>query len=732
IIDVTDPENPIDLGLAEGPQSNWRDIKVYEHYAYVTNETGGGLMVIDLSNLPNPISPANYYNWAPEILTQGPLGSCHNIYIDDAGYGYLSGCNVNSGGPLFIDLFTDPGNPTFIAIGPTIYSHDIYVRDNVMYSSEIYEGVFTVYDVTDKESVWILASQPTPFNFTHNTWLSDDGNTIFTTDEVGNAPVAAYDISNLEDIVELDQFRPLLTINQGVLPHNVFVWEDWLIISYYTDGCIIADGSRPDNIIEVGNFDTVLPGEGSGAWGVYPFLPSGTILVSDINKGLFILEPNYVRACWLEGTITNAVTGDLLNGARVEIQSTQVNFAESDLGGVYKTGQALPGPFMVNYSLPGYVPQTLEVNLDNGVVTIQDVALVPLANANLGGQVVDADTGTPVPNAVVVISNDDLSYTTTADANGTFNIAAVVLGDYEIIAGAWGHQTDIIQVNHDGMLNPTIPLKSGYADEFILDLGWTELSSASSGIWERGVPIATFGFFNDLVNPDVDVAGDLGDQCYVTGNAGGSFWEDEVSNGFTRLISPMMDLSAVPNPVLSFDYWFVNTSLGNGSGAPDDNLEVVVSNGITEVTIAIFTNSNPNWLSHAVALADYIDITDEMQVTFETADQPGPGHAVEAAIDVFKIEEGDLVSIQDRESLVQLTAQPNPFQSTVQINYQFPANGQVKVLELYNQMGQLIKSQLIDDRQGWWSVGEDLPSGLYLVQLRMDGKMAKTLKVIKQ
>ncbi|MEZ4982763.1 MAG: hypothetical protein R2769_14490 [Saprospiraceae bacterium] len=50
------------------------------------------------------------------------------------------------------------------------------------------------------------------------------------------------------------------------------------------------------------------PGAGfNGAWGAYPFLPSQTVLISDINSGLYVLQPNYVRACWLEGTVMRKV-----------------------------------------------------------------------------------------------------------------------------------------------------------------------------------------------------------------------------------------------------------------------------------------------------------------------------------------------------------------------------------------------------------------------------------------
>ena len=149
-----------------------------------------------------------------------------------------------------------------------------------------------IYDVTDKQNITQLATQPTPYNFTHNVWVNAENTVAFTTDEKANAPVAAYDITDLNDIRELDQFRPVATLNENVIPHNTHTWNNWLITSYYTDGGIIADASRPENIIEVGNWDSFLGGNGgfNGAWGAYPFLPSGLVLLSDRS-----------RVCWSAG-----------------------------------------------------------------------------------------------------------------------------------------------------------------------------------------------------------------------------------------------------------------------------------------------------------------------------------------------------------------------------------------------------------------------------------------------
>jgi hypothetical protein len=83
----------------------------------------------------------------------------------------------------------------------------------------------------------------------------------------------------------------------------------------------IVDVTRPENMVETGKYDTYPQGSGGsfdGCWGVYPFLPSGNLVVSNITPGeLWILTPSYQRACYLEGKITDASTGAPISGAQV-------------------------------------------------------------------------------------------------------------------------------------------------------------------------------------------------------------------------------------------------------------------------------------------------------------------------------------------------------------------------------------------------------------------------------
>jgi hypothetical protein len=79
--------------------------------------------------------------------------------------------------------------------------------------------------------------------------------------------------------------------------HNGYTIGDRYYVSHYKRGLVIFDVTNPRALTEVGSFDTYLsPSANSagtdGAWGVYPFLPSGTLLVSDIENGLFLLRRN--------------------------------------------------------------------------------------------------------------------------------------------------------------------------------------------------------------------------------------------------------------------------------------------------------------------------------------------------------------------------------------------------------------------------------------------------------
>jgi choice-of-anchor B domain-containing protein len=389
IVDVTNPTTPVLLQQVAGLASDWREIKVYQNYAYVTSEAdNSALQIVNLSTLP-ALAAVKVYAGGDSILTS--IQKIHALHIDEAkGYVYLFGGNsvitplggtaTNTGGrAVVLDIKTDPWNPKFVGQSAGTYIHDGYVRGDTLYSGHIYQGYFSIIDFKNKKAPVLLNSQTTPNSFNHNNWLSDDSKTLFTTDERQGAYLAAYDVSNPLSIRYLDKIRSVAGNNAIV--HNVHIINDFAVTSWYTEGITIVDVHRPQNLVQVGQYDTY-GGSGigfQGCWGVYPNLPSGNIITSNITDTMFVLTPQYVRACYLEGVATDAVTGFTLGGVLVKINSTDMDKkAQSNIQGDYKTGQVTAGTFSVTYSKAGYIPQTVTgVVLANGVVTLQNVALQP-------------------------------------------------------------------------------------------------------------------------------------------------------------------------------------------------------------------------------------------------------------------------------------------------------------------------------------------------------------------
>ncbi len=390
IVDVTNPTAPVQKILIPGTNSFWREVKVWGKYAYVTTEGGTlGLQIINLGKLPGTITSTDYKYWKGSGAILNQITRLHSLHIDN-GFAYLNGVNgggLNGGACLIVSL-TDPWNPVYMGntalafSGNQRYVHDCFVRNDTLWGAHIYGGFFSIINVANKSNPSLIGTGtvPTPGAFTHNVWLNTSGaRTLFTTDEVSGSYMTAYDVTNPGNIAELDRVQ--LTPGSGSIVHNTHIKNNYAIVSWYKDGIAIVDVSRPDNMIVTGSYDTYSQGSGNGfngCWGVYPFLPSGNIVASDINNGLFVLTPTYVRGCYLEGTITDTCSGIVIPNATVTINSVNIS-KPGKLTGIYKTGTAVPGTYSVTFSKTGYISKTVNnVALTNGVLTSLNVKLKPV------------------------------------------------------------------------------------------------------------------------------------------------------------------------------------------------------------------------------------------------------------------------------------------------------------------------------------------------------------------
>ena len=310
-IDITDTENPIYLGKLPTATnaSNWRDVKVYDDFAFIVAESiDHGMQVFDLKRLRNVSDP-------PQVFTSDArytgIGNAHNVVINESnGFVYPVGTARNdafSGGVHFIDI-QNPTSPVAAGgYGADGYSHDAQVvtyngPDTDYAGREIFVGSnedqIVIVDITDKTNpVQIESLIYDRVGYTHQGWFTEDHRYFLLGDELDetsfglNSRTLVFDFSDLDNPVLHTTYSGPTT----AIDHNGYVLGDEFFLANYTAGVRILDISDIDNqnITEAAFFDTYPQNNTpsfNGVWSVYPYFASGKIIVSDINSGLFVLQ----------------------------------------------------------------------------------------------------------------------------------------------------------------------------------------------------------------------------------------------------------------------------------------------------------------------------------------------------------------------------------------------------------------------------------------------------------
>lgn len=706
IVNVTVPTNPVLLFTVPAANSLWREIKVYGHYAYAGTEGGGGITIIDLSNLPNSYISKIYDG---DGAIAGQLSTSHTVQVFGE-YLYIFGSNIGVGGAIICSL-NDPWNPQYVGTYNTNYLHDGTVYNDTLYGSEIYDGQFSIIDVTDKANPVLVGTQATPGNFNHNTWFSDNHQYLYTTDEIANTPLGVFDVSDIQNIQLVDTYVNDTMSNHEV--HNVRVINDFLINPSYGSQLTIVDGARPENLIEIARYTT-----GSFlCWDASPYLPSGNIVAADMDGFFYVFAPYYVRACYLEGNVTDLATGLPIDGVQAKILTTSA-MTLSKLNGDYKTGYPTPGTFDVEFSRAGYNTKVVTgVVLASGQLTVLDVQL---ESFSASGQVVDAVSGAGVPFAKVRVQNANLNIVVTADATGNFTLNTISPGVYDFTAALWGYKSGCITAGVGIPGNIVIPIEQGIYDDFTFDFGWTVSGNATGGTWAWGEPVGTI-FTNIQANPDLDVTADCSDRCYVTGNGGGSVNADDVDDGITVLTSPVFDPSAIADPYVNYHRWFYEQFSANP--AANDTMEISLSNGTTTAVIDVITGpsaTNSTWVQTSKRILDYISVSNTMQLIVTIGDKFGSSNPLEGAIDKFSVSDG-FVSLNEMNSNLSILIAPNPTSDFVDISVNGAENsGSITISDvsgrvIYN--SQVISGNSLRVATSEWS------AGVYVVTfLTNDGK----------
>ena len=706
-----------EVAFVPGVDNLWRDINTFGHYAYVSSEAHIGLLIINLEFLPDSAPSHIWFGLCHTPSGDQQFQKAHSLNIDENGILFLNGSNLNNGGCVLVDVKTDPENPICLGYGAPVYSHDCIARDSILYSAEIYNGNASIYDFHDINNITLLGQVKTPHEFTHNISLSLDGHYMFTTDERPNSYVASYDITDKTNIKELDRFRQASVECHGSIVHNVFTWQNWLVLAYYSSGTLIVDASRPDNLIEMGNFDSFIGADGGyeGVWGAYVDLPSGKILASDRSSGLFVFIPNYVRAAFLEGTVVDSITNDPISGATVSILSDEIVLPQTtNLDGTFKTGKAVPGTFPIQVTKEGYYSKTLQAEFINGEILTPVIRLRLKPKYNFSGRVINfQNAGIPFAN-VVIFGNEGI-YNTSADANGDFLIPEVYTGEYEIQAGVWG-QTVQQQIELDAPMDINLIVEKGYSDDFDVDLGWSISGDATEGQWARGIPTEQKLFDEYECGSATDSPFDDGIFVYSTGlSTLGDASLDEVSGGTTWLSSPSMNLDSIAVLRLSFDYWLCEFPPNEYHG-----FNAWLTNGIDTTLIENFTNDTTtgSWQRFDVPV-NFQGPRNNVKILFSASDTTaGTGdYYLKAHIDNFGVVEDPSATHEVITDSKHFLIYPNPVTGpTIYLKPENGIEGEQLTLNIYDSGGRNIYLLKMTKSQAENGITHALDDGVYFIR----------------
>ncbi len=599
VVEITDAANPVIVGSISHQSSPWGDIRTYDTYAYAVNESGGGLDVIDLSQVDQGVVTL------VQRVTTGGLSRCHNLSLDtDSGFLYLCDSNLNSGRLIAMDL-SDPSNP--VTAGQTAVAgfgspHDAQV---VTYDSGPYTGLeiafcssggtgLEIYDVTDKQAMTRLSLSSYPNqSYTHQAWLDGTRQYLYVNDETdGVNETVVFDVGDLT--------LPNLvgTYDSGVAStdHNLFWHQGRIYEAEYSSGLRIFDATNPIAPVQIGWLDTYPAndaGSFNGAWGTFPFFPSGKVIISDQTEGLLVVWPD----------------------------SPPLTYG---FGGTRAPGRITPSghvfPVRIE-AVEGSAVDPLSASLfyDFGIGAVE----APLIHVG-GGDFL----GVFDPMACGTIVEYYIQASTTVGVPVRHPAGAPTAVRRAVVA----YQSSVV-----------------HADDAETDQGWVlglPGDNAFSGQWERLDPLGTAS------QPEDDHTPGSGSTCFVTGQGsqGGSTGDDDVDRGTTSMMTPRIDLSGAQAATISYWRWFHNSNLdastNENTGPAEDELTVWASDddgqtwSLVETVGPTGSEAVGGWFMHAFDVGTFVDLTDEVRVRFQATDAMSPS-VVEAAIDDLLVLEID-------------------------------------------------------------------------------------------
>jgi hypothetical protein len=201
----------------------------------------------------------------------------------------------------------DPQRPSLLAdINPPIIAshqafsivHDMHALHDTAYLCCGTDGLWICNLVNPQKPVWLQSIENGTGGFNHSCWVTDNSSRLVFTDENNYANVKLYDLTNLHS-KDQQAVEPISSFDShaamGSVAHNAYFKGNLIWMSYYQDGVVVFDWSDENHVKEIASYDTY-PQNGTtyssfqGCWNVYPYLPSGNVIASDITNGLFVVR----------------------------------------------------------------------------------------------------------------------------------------------------------------------------------------------------------------------------------------------------------------------------------------------------------------------------------------------------------------------------------------------------------------------------------------------------------
>ncbi len=294
IIEVTNPATPVVRAVLTGscPSTRWRDHVTYQNYLYTVSDNcaSGGLQIWDLSTLP--AAPVLVYN------STALFSSAHTLTVNPvSGRIYVGGSNIQPAGIQILRVLGQPTAPTQLAnftLGS--YTHDTYCHKDTLYAFYGNSGwaSFNLVNLSAPAQLDYFWGYPDN-GFAHSGTSINNNKTFIWSDETIGKNVKVADVSDPRNVIFSTMFKSALLgpTYTNSTAHNITAKGNLAFIAYYEDGLQVYDFTNPSAPVKVAYYDTQVNSTYNftvGVWGVYTELPSGKILVSDTQNGLYILQ----------------------------------------------------------------------------------------------------------------------------------------------------------------------------------------------------------------------------------------------------------------------------------------------------------------------------------------------------------------------------------------------------------------------------------------------------------